>query len=261
MRLEIKILAILFLLVGIYLGVTLLPESQTDKKERLPEGLIHLEYESIESTFYPWVEMGQDRGSDVRCPHGFLDPGKTSRQDYLEAYSPKGPERNQLPNSFLQKHFCQWCKNRSNSENTEDARLEQLNDARLFSRRRRDQKINTVIAGGFIEEAEWKVDGSGKRTLTKAYCTHKYASVFQCWKVPMNDFSCRYVGECKTFHVPDYMLGTVIMSGHLETRHKNLHCLDPKGKHYEVNVSQLEPPNDYIYQKKPVRQSESEDGA
>jgi len=261
MRLEIKILAILFLLVGIYVGVTLLPERQTDEKERLPEGLILTPMEEDDmvpdtSIFYPWVEMGEnlDR-SKYQCPQGWQNPGETLKEAFkrnLKERNLKPFGKRKKPDNFLQRHFCQWCKNRSNS----DSEAEQLEDAALFSSRRWDGKItkNTVIAGGRVEYAKWEPCGN--------YCSHDYASVFQCWDISENNWdisenntSCRYVGECKTFHHPDYVHTKSKAAGHLETRGVWYRCLDPEGR-YEggyhvdpktgekfknVDVSQWEP--------------------
>ena len=88
-------------------------------------------------------------------------------------------------------------------------------DAQLFSSRRWvDVTVNTVIGGWPIEEAKWETVGN--------YCTHRYASTYQCWK----DEGCRYVGLCRTLHVPEWSgRGTNQYSGHMKST-QELHCLD-----------------------------------
>jgi len=271
MRLEIKILAILFLLVGIYVG-KLLPESQTDEKERLPEGLIlgggwgTLEEEdqapdpSIihDQAPDPWPVLGktEDRpgkGREYRCPQGWQNPGRTSKEDDLRAF---GSARGQIrPSNFLQKHYCPWCRNKSNSPFSNlNSEAGQLEDAQLFSSRRWNRTLtkNTVIAGGPMRDAKWKSMG--------LWCTHKYASVYLCWNEPENNNPCLYVGECKTFHYGDYVVGNDPNSGHLDTK-QWLRCLDPEDKfdggyhevkktgekYKNVQVSKLEEPSDFRY--------------
>merc|ERR1711962_1318086 len=158
MRLELKILAILFLLVGIYAGVMLLPESQTDEKERVPEGLVLADlpptgpsseenvWPPLTSTQEKWVESGWDgKWKELRCPHGYDDPGREDRMADLADFG-----ADNRPNNFLQKHFCPWC--------TDEVGRQRLDDALAFSRRRWDGSldINTVIIGGPKEEAEWE---------------------------------------------------------------------------------------------------------
>merc|ERR1719295_1920002 len=110
-----------------------------------------------------------------------------------------------MPNNFLQKHFCQWCKDE--------------NDAHLFSRRRINSPsfkgTNTVIlgrvarnvAGGLVKNAGWQVTTKEKDGIWREVCTHKYVPVVKCSDININNdnANCFRVGdECKTFHTPDY---------------------------------------------------------
>ena len=116
MRLELKILAILFLLAGIYAGVTLLPGRQTDENQRAPEGLVlargNRALEPLAPKYEGWVRTEKDETDnqlrELRCPHGYQDPGIRSKDEDLIHF---GPNTTPLttPNNFLQKHFCHWC--------------------------------------------------------------------------------------------------------------------------------------------------------
>ena len=174
--------------VGTYVGFLLRQtESHKEDTEELMIPKIEAPMGEDDPPLYPaWVESGPSIDPVYRynCPHGW-----------------KNPTTSETPENFLQKHYCPWCKN------TEDAQL-------FSSRRWVDVTVNTVIGGWPIEEAKWETVGN--------YCTHRYASTYQCWK----DEGCRYVGLCRTLHVPEWSdRGTNQYSGHMKST-QELHCLD-----------------------------------
>merc|ERR1711962_23358 len=201
MRLELKILAIVFLLIGVYVGVTRLRESQIDNKN-VPEGLVLAPVaHDLKSGL---VLNGEGADQTNRCPQGKNYPDDEEWKMYW------------TPSNFLQKHFCSWCR-RDNYDH----------DAVIFSRRRYNhegfQGVNTVIVGLTSEEARWTEfnhtqvyeDGSIK---IDTFCTHEwYTTVLQCSVHYSEDDHCIEVGLCKTFH-------SVEDPGHLN---RYAHCLHP----------------------------------
>jgi len=233
MRLELKILAILFLLVGIYAGVTLLPGRKTDEREGVPEGLVLARYweEPLPPKYQGWVYSGEDENNNLeyRCPYGYNDPGKDTEVEDLEVFGPEDEKRNIT--NFLQKHFCPWCYAPRFGAN--------YRDALLFSRRRGSfGEQNTVILGLTLQDAGWRkwtYENPEKEDSTRDFCTHEYTTVVKCFIHPPFDVSlpepkpddyCVLVGrQCQTFHSPYYHQEhhDHDRSGHLEDI---AHCLD-----------------------------------
>jgi len=251
MRLNLKILSVLFLLVGTYIGVTLLGNNDpVDKTKELVFGsdvdkpLSSLNLRAYYQEHDEFIYYGTDKNwldrhnmssredleeSTFICPHGADKLHHMNRVDDTATFGYRRYQK--TPWTFLQKHYCSWCDHLHDTENYLNA-LE-------FTKRRSGlhpdtdtfRGYNTVIGSNEKPwyEANWhehtylrhgnlkKDDNETDYQMWKHFCTHDYARVVTCTGVNVEGLTekCELVGDlCKTYHSP--------YSGHLE---RKIDCL------------------------------------